>query len=462
MAVIGAVIVPHPPVILPQVGRGREREIQATSDAYRSAAEQVAEWEPDTVVIASPHTVMYADYFHISPGDGAAGDMSGFGAPQAVFRVKYDGEMRDEIIREAQVSGLMAGTLGERDPALDHGVCVPLYFLKEAGVDCPVVRMGLSGFSPLEHYRLGECVARAAEKLSRRTVFVASGDLSHKLREDEPYGFIAEGPVFDEQVTGAMAAGDFMRFLTFEASLCGKAAECGLRSFQIMAGALDGLSVDPQLLSYEGTFGVGYGVAEFAVTGKDGGRKLGDIYEAEERARLTARKEAEDPWVRLARLSLETYVGTGRRLQGLPDGLPAEMEAQAAGTFVSLHLHGQLRGCIGTTAPTTPSVAEEIVRNAVSAGTADPRFPPVEKEELEMLEYNVDVLGAPEPIESAAKLDVKRYGVIVSSGGRRGLLLPDLEGVDTVEEQIDIARRKGSIGENEPYTLERFEVVRHV
>ena len=267
--------------------------------------------------------------------------------------------------------------------------------------------------------------------------------------------------VFDRRVTQAMESGDFLQFLTMDASLCDRAAECGLRSFQIMAGALDGLAVSPALLNYEGTFGVGYGVATFAVTGPDENRRFARQCEEMERARLAERKAAEDPWVRLARLSLETYVRTGKQLDTLPDGLPGEMTGRAAGAFVSLHTHGQLRGCIGTTGPTTASVAWEIVQNAVSACSMDPRFAPVRADELDSLEYSVDVLGVPEPIDSPAQLDVKRYGVIVSCGGRRGLLLPDLEDVDTVEQQIDIARQKGGISAREHYTLERFEVVRH-
>ena len=461
MSIVGAIIVPHPPIIVPTVGRGREAEVQATIDAYHAAAKQVAAWAPEVLIVTSPHTVMYADYFHISPGEGASGNMSAFGAPQAVLNVRYDAELRQELVRQAEAAGIQAGTPGEKDPALDHGTFLPLYFLRDAGVDCPILRIGLSGFSPLEHYRLGQCIARAVDALDRRTVFVASGDLSHKLKDDGPYGYAPEGPVFDRRVTQAMESGDFLQFLTMDASLCDRAAECGLRSFQIMAGALDGLAVSPALLNYEGTFGVGYGVATFAVTGPDENRRFARQCEEMERARLAERKAAEDPWVRLARLSLETYVRTGKQLDTLPDGLPGEMTGRAAGAFVSLHTHGQLRGCIGTTGPTTASVAWEIVQNAVSACSMDPRFAPVRADELDSLEYSVDVLGVPEPIDSPAQLDVKRYGVIVSCGGRRGLLLPDLEDVDTVEQQIDIARQKGGISAREHYTLERFEVVRH-
>ncbi|MBQ9459873.1 MAG: AmmeMemoRadiSam system protein A [Oscillospiraceae bacterium] len=461
MPVPGAIIVPHPPLIIPAVGRGQEREIQSTVEAYRAAARRVKAWEPDVLVVTTPHSVMYADYFHISPGSEARGDMARFGAPRETLAVRYDSQLRDEAIRLARLQGIEAGTLGERDETLDHGTFIPLWFLRGAQVDCPIVRVGLSGFSPLEHYRLGRCFAQAAQTLSRRAVFIASGDLSHKLRPDGPYGFAEEGPVYDEQVTEAMASGDFLRLLTMDGALCDRAAECGQRSFQIMAGALDGLAVESELLSHEGPFGVGYGVAVFTVTGSDPARCFEGAYLDAKRARLAAQKAAEDPWVRLARLSLETFVKTGRRLDALPEGLDAELTKKRAGAFVSLHKDGSLRGCIGTIAPTERSVAWEIVKNAVSACSRDPRFPPVRAQELESLEYSVDVLGEPEPIVSPSQLDVKRYGVIVSCGARRGLLLPDLDGVDTVDKQIEIAREKGGIGALEKYTLERFEVVRH-
>ena len=462
MPMLGAVLTPHPPVLLPEVGRGREKEIAATDRAMRAAAEQVARWKPDVLIVASPHTILYGDYFHISPGEAAVGDMSAFGAPQVRILARYDAALREEIVRRAQQADLKAGFLGQRDPALDHGVLIPLYYLQKAGVSCPIVRMGLSGFSPLAHYRLGQCVAAAVEALGRRAVFVASGDLSHKLKDDGPYGFVPEGPKFDEAVTQTMASGDFLQFLTMNPALCERAAECGLRSFQMMAGALDGQTVQPQLLSHEGPFGVGYAVALFPVTGRDQTRCFAAACEQAQRDRLAARRAGEDAWVRLARLSLETYIRTGSRLETLPEGLPDELTQRAAGAFVSLHLGGRLRGCIGTIAPTQKNVAQEIVRNAVSAGTRDPRFPPVHPEELDALEYSVDVLGAPEPVDSPAQLNPKRYGVIVSCGTRRGLLLPDLDGVDTAAQQIEIAREKGGIRANEPYQLERFEVVRHV
>ena len=166
--------------------------------------------------------------------------------------------------------------------------------------------------------------------------------------------------------------------------------------------------------------------------------------------------------MRLARATVNAWV-VERRRPGLPEDLPEEMLRERAGVFVSLHRDGRLRGCIGTIQATRKNIAEEIVENAISAATRDPRFSPVGPEELETLEISVDVLGDAEKIRSKDELDVKRYGVIVSKGFKRGLLLPNLDGVDTVDEQVAIALRKAGLSEKEKdFEMERFEVVRHV
>lgn len=460
MPVLGAFIVPHPPLIVPQIGKGEERKIQKTIDSYHEVARQIAELAPETIIVTSPHAVLYADYFHISPGTGARGDFRMFGAMDVSFSVRYDEEFVKELEALATEKELEAGTLGERDPNLDHGTMVPLYFINQYYKDYKLVRIGLSGLSVLEHYKLGRFIRETADKLGKRIVFVASGDLSHKLKEDGPYGFAEEGVQFDKDITEAMKKGDFLKFLQFSPDFCEAAAECGLRSFIIMAGALSGLKIEPQFLSYEGTFGVGYGVCAFKIIGEDENRHFDIIFREEQQKIAREKQKNGDAYVRLAKLSLETYIKTGRYVK-LPEGLPEEMTTRRAGVFVSLKKYGELRGCIGTISPVTGCIAEEIIRNAVSAGLEDPRFPPVRKNELADLVYSVDVLSEPEPVSSMDELDVKRYGIIVSSGRKRGLLLPDLENVDTVEKQISIAKRKAGIYNGENIKIERFEVVRH-
>jgi len=455
-----AAIVPHPPIILPEIGRGDERAIRRTINAYREIAKRIRERKPETIVIVSPHATCYADYFHISPGSKARGDFRRFGAPDVKVTARYDEEFVETLSDLAKRAGIPAGTMGERDAALDHGTMIPLVFLAEKELPCEIVRIGLSGLDGVTHYRLGKCIRKTAEQLDRDTVIVASGDLSHKLLEKGPYGFAPEGPVFDEAVTRAMREGDFYSMLTFDPGMCEAAAECGLGSFQIMAGAFDSRGVKSELLSYEGPFGVGYAVAAFEPGDEDEVRAFDVRYQQTERERVSIARSEEDAFVRLARHTVESFVRTGET-PPVPDELPEELTNTRAGVFVTLKERGKLRGCIGTISAVTKCVAEEILRNAVSSCSDDPRFDPVTADELERLTYSVDVLGPTERIDSADALDVKRYGVIVTSGYRKGLLLPNLEGVDTVAEQLRIAKRKAGIPEDERCRMERFEVVRH-
>ena len=460
MPMIASYMVPHPPMIVPQVGRGSEQQIQKTVKAYEAVAAQIAELRPETIIITSPHALLYADYFHISPGKQASGDFGRFRTPDVRFQESYDAELVKKICALADQSGFPAGTLGDRDSRLDHGTMVPLYFVEKYYKDFQLVRTGLSGLSLAEHYTFGQILQQAVNETGRKAVLIASGDLSHKLQTYGPYGFAEEGPAYDRRIMDAAGRAAFGEMLEFDETFCEKAAECGHRSFVIMAGALDGMAVEAKVYSHEDVTGVGYGVCSFRPSGPDESRRFLKQYRASLEEKLRQRHAAEDPFVRLARETIESYV-MKRKTPAVPDWATEEMTQRQAGVFVSIHKDGKLRGCIGTFLPTRENIAREIISNAVSASTRDPRFDPVRPDELKWLEINVDVLSAPERINSKADLDVKKYGVIVSSGSRRGLLLPDLDGVDTVDEQVDIAMRKGGISPKDPVTLERFEVVRH-
>ena len=460
MSIIAAYMVPHPPLIVPEVGRGGEKQINKTSAAYEKAAREIAALKPETIVISSPHATMYADYFHLSPGKSAEGSFAQFHAPQVRFKEEYDTELVKAIEGIAKESGFPAGTQGQRNPELDHGVMVPLYFIRQFYSGFKLVRIGLSGLPLEDHYHLGQMIRQAAEETGRRVVYVASGDLSHKLQEYGPYGFAPEGPQYDERIMDVCGRADFGELFDFDEGFCDRAAECGHRSFVMMSGALDGQAVEAERLSHEDVTGVGYGICSFRPTRPDPSRRFLDIRQAEQEKLVSEKRAQADPFVRLAWQSVESYVRY-RRIMEVPEGLPSELTDRRAGAFVSIHKQGRLRGCIGTISPTRPSLAEEIICNAVSAAARDPRFDPIRPDELKLLEINVDVLGEPEDIASEAELDVKRYGVIVSRGFRRGLLLPDLEGVDTAAQQVEIARRKAGIGPKEKVKLQRFEVVRH-
>ena len=460
MPILAAYMVPHPPMIVPDIGRGSEKQITRTIRAYEAVADEIAALRPETIIISSPHSVLYADYFHVSPGKTAKGDFGRFGASRVSFQETYDHELCGKICELAEAKGFPAGTLGERDRRLDHGTMVPLYFVEQKYRDFRLIRTGLSGLPLADHYAFGQIIREAIEQTGRRTVYIASGDLSHKLQEYGPYGFAPEGPEYDRRIMDVCGRGAFGEMLDFEESFCDKAAECGHRSFVIMAGVLDGLAVEARPLSHEDVTGVGYGICAFRPGAASEERKFLAIWRQKQAQELAKKRAGEDSYVRLARETIEKYV-TAREWNTVPDTAPADMTERKAGVFVSIHEDGRLRGCIGTILPVYRSVAEEIIHNAVSASARDPRFDPTCPDELDKLEINVDVLTAPEKIAGKDELDVKRYGVIVSSGSKRGLLLPDLDGVDTVDEQVDIAMRKGGISPGEKITLERFEVIRH-
>lgn len=459
MSIIKTYIVPHPPLIIPNIGRGEEKQIQKTIESYESIAKEIAELKPDTIVISSPHAPMYSDYFYISSKTPAIGDFNQFGSPEVSFNEELDLELIDEIWRLSEEKNHPAGPVRNAEK-LDHGTMVPLYFIRKYLKYCKIIIVGLSTLPLVDNYKMGQIIKEAVNNLNRKVVYIASGDLSHKLQEYGPYGFSEEGPIYDKRIMEVCNTSNFKELFNFESTFLEKAAECGHRSFTIMAGALDGENVDSKVLSHEDITGVGYGIASFTPKEEQEERKLLNTYLVEEKERLTKDIEESDEYVKLARLTINNYIKYNKIIE-IPDNTSKELLDNKAGVFVSIHKHDTLRGCIGTTGPTTSNIANEIIGNAISAATKDPRFVPITEDELEWLEIKVDVLEQPEKINSKEELDVKKYGVIVKSGFKSGLLLPDLDGIDTVEQQVSIAMQKGGIKKTDDYTLERFKVIRH-
>jgi len=461
-SVCAGYLVPHPPVIVPEVGRGRESEAKSTITSMKTLAADVAALKPDTVVLISPHAPVFSDYVFMYDAPLLEGDLVQFGA-RASVSFEQDGVLRSRIERAMAEAGIPGGPLSTEDKqrrgiadALDHGAVVPLYYLGSEYNDFELVALSSSALDIQSLYLLGKVIRQSAEAEGRRIAVVASGDLSHKVNRESPYGASPEGAEFDRRLIGALAANDTAQVLSIDHRLREKAAECGYRSLVILCGAFDGLDTQIQVLSYEAPFGIGYGVATFKPVGVSGESAL-------DKARSAMKSGNESPHVRLARKTLEEYVTKGE--EPAPNDI-REYEAAGelsgrAGVFVSIKKFGELRGCIGTTEPTKSSIAEEIAQNAISAGTRDPRFPPVTPDEFPYLDYSVDVLGEPEPVSSADELDPSVYGVIVEKDYRRGLLLPDLEGVDTVKMQLSIACRKAGIDPIEEYAISRFTVKRY-
>jgi len=410
--------VPHPPIIVPEVGRGEEKASQKTIEGYDRLANEIVQMKVQTVLIVSPHTLLTEKGMTYLKGSTLSGSFKQFGASQVQLIYKADEKIRETITEQ----------IGETVPVeseLDHGALVPLYFLRRAGWEGKIVVLGMPTKNA-EKY--GRQVGQILNDSDQRCALVASGDLSHRLKEDSPYGFHPSGPKMDNLIVKGLKK-DTSLIRGIPHDLLEEAAQCGYNSLLFALGAREG---EVKVLSYEGPFGVGYLVAE--------------IYRS-------------SPIAGFARECL-TYHLTAQAFDKLIiPGDPLLKEKRSC--FVTLKKEGNLRGCIGTVQPVRENLASEIKHNAISAGTQDPRFRPVAAEELSLLAISVDILGDLEKVSSNDELDPYRYGVVVRRGGRVGLLLPHLEGVDSVEEQVEIAKQKAGILSDEEVGLWRFEVERY-
>ena len=371
----------------------------------------------DTFVILGPN--------HTGKGK-ALSIMTGGSWETPLGGIEIDAELAGQILAASRY-------LEEDDKAhqYEHSIEVQIPFLQYFKKDFRIVPITFSYHSPAAYKEVGREIARAVKDLEREVVIIASSDMTHYEPQES-----AERK--DSKAIEAILDLDedelLRRVDEFGISMCGYAPTVAL-----IAAAKELGATRAELVRYQtsgdttGDYSAVVGYAGIIIKGMS-------------------------PLARLAKMAVETYVRERETPQ--PGELTAEMK-ERAGVFVSIHKLGDLRGCIGTFEPGTENVAEETIANAVSSAARDPRFPPVSPGELKDLTYNVDVLTTPEPVEGRDQLDPKEYGVIVESGLRRGLLLPDLEGVDSVDYQISICRQKAGILPDEPIKLYRFRVKRY-
>lgn len=451
-SLVFAGIAPHPPIMVPEVGGESCVEVQNSIGAMAELTQRVIESGAETVVLISPHAPLEAVAFVAYDGPKLYGDFSTFRAPEATVEAALDAELLSEITRAAEQHNLI--TLRISDADLDHGTAVPLYFLQRNGWNGRVVALGYSFLSDEHHLRFGNCIRQAIATLRRPVAFIASGDLSHRLKPGAPAGFNPEAHRFDEAVVEAIRSCQPYRIATIGQDVRRLAGECGYRSMLVALGVIEDAQPSCEVLSYEGPFGVGYLVAQL-VFGYAG---VPPASSAVDRADETS---AYPDIPALARHTIEAFVREGTVIHPPANAGGSDLSARA-GCFVSIKTRaGDLRGCIGTIDPVKDSLAEEIIANALGAATRDPRFPPVRADELPNLKYSVDVLSAPEPC-TLAELDPKIYGVIVEDeSGRRGLLLPNLEGIKAAKEQVEIASGKAGIPSGSPVKLFRFRADRY-
>ena len=262
MPILASFAVPHPPLIVKEVGKGEEKRVSLTIESYQKIADQIAELKPETIIITSPHTLCFTDYFYISSHSFMKGSFERFGAKEVSFEEEIDLELAEEIEKLSNEKNFPAGRV-DKLVELDHGTMVPLYFIRKKLPKCKIVVIGLSGLSLNKHKELGRIIKEAINHTNRNVVFVASGDLSHKLQEYGPYGYREEGTIYEDRILETMTKGNFNELLDYSDELLYKASECGHPSFTILSGALEGEIIEATFLSNEDTTGVGYGLWTF-------------------------------------------------------------------------------------------------------------------------------------------------------------------------------------------------------
>jgi MEMO1 family protein len=428
--IVAGALVAHPPILLVEVGGVQSERVRATAEAMRQLDGILAQAEADVVIVISPHSPSSMTSLPVRRAAHAAGDLGRFHAPQIRFEADTDVVLANGLVLDGQRAGFSLIWAEQTD--LDHGVVVPLHSLPKTMANKRCVFLGVSGWLL---YRFVEFGAWLHGRLSERSaILIASGDLSHRLTPEAPYGFRPEGQVFDKLVIDALRGHEWERIEGVDPDLVEEAGECGLRPLAILLGAARAAGLVSQVLSYEGPFGVGYPVVAFS----SGALELGPALDIQE----------------LGRRAIDTYLRT-RQLIPPPDPIPANLQAPSA-VFVTLRKHGELRGCVGSVRPIEPTAAHELIRYAVASAIRDPRFDPVRLDEVQHLTITVQLLDPAEPVADISTLDPSRYGIIVRRGDRQALLLPGIEGIDTPEQQIAAVCEKAGIDRHAPLQLQRF------
>lgn len=436
MSIGCATLMCHAPIVVPPIAGPEANRCRHTTEAMRDTARALVAHEPDLIVLISPHTPRRPDSWGIVHAPTLSGSFARFGHPELSYSFLGAPDEASCLADEAQRRGLKTHALG--GVGLDHGALVPLHFVAEAGYLGPVLWVALPFPGTGTEETFGQAIAGASMRLGRCWAVLASGDMSHRLTHDAPAGFDPEARHFDRTFVNHLRNGDLKGAVSIDPELAELAAEDVLQSTQVALGAV-GHPTGTRVFFYEGPFGVGY-------------------CEALLHSDRSPHARVEPPPPLLAQIA---YDAIAHHLAGEPYTPPTVNPPWHAprAVFVTLRSpSGELRGCIGRVDPIEPTLADEIVDCAISAATRDPRVDPLTRGELATLRIEVSVLESPKEVTSVEELDPARYGVIVSQGPKRGVLLPGVEGIHTAQDQLRIALNKAGIAANTPYRIARFTV----
>jgi AMMECR1 domain-containing protein/aromatic ring-opening dioxygenase LigB subunit len=447
MAVHFSALMCHAPIVVPAVGGAEAEPSAATTAAMEEIAQRLVASDPDVVVVISPHTPRLPGAFTVLTSV-VSGNFSRFGVPARDASVAFSGSPAfiADLVAAAAGHGVAVEAVRLRE--LDHGAVVPLWFLGDAGYVGQVVVVGLPDVPTVANLdAFAAAITDAAA--SHKVAFIASGDCSHRLIEGAPSGFDPLAVEFDHALRDALLHGGRAALDAIPDAVRERAAEDAWDTARLGLAVVDDRAIRREVLSYEGPYGVGYLCAVLhddpaaAVTSADELDDAGAGAPRGHRALLDVANDALDAW-----------------LTGRDRAVYVDVDAtDVTGVFVTWRHHGELRGCIGTLALEGAAVDHVVAEYAVAAASRDARFAPVASvDEARWIKPEISLLQASLPVHDLRDLDPKVWGIEVSRGQRRGVLLPDLDGVETVTEQLHNAKSKAGIAVDEDCAIRRFRV----
>ncbi len=430
-------LVPHPPIIVPEIAGERSVAVEKTINAMKDLSGRLVQCQIDTCIVISPHAPRLSRSFGIFQNERLKGDFSAFGRPEINLGFENDMDLTERILEKAEQGEVSVNQLPNSE--LDHGTLVPAWFLEDAGYRGKLCVLSLSNFSDKEHIQLGALLRSVAEQSGKRIALIASGDMSHRLKENAPAGFHPDGKIFDHKFVESLKEGDHHALLSIESNLVKNAGQDVSETTTIALSALEWNLSRRDILSYEGPFGVGYTTAV--------------LWEAEDSPAVIEGRVLPE----LARNALEAYVKDSNMVSypGSPDGYLARKH----GAFVTVwKKNGELRGCIGIMEPTKPNLPEQIIDRAIATARYSAFGRITEKDDLSEFVYEVSVLYSAEPVaDPEEELRPDRFGALmIADSGKRAVLLPGIESIRTPSDQVSSLYRKGSIDPEEPVQLFRF------
>ena len=454
MSIIASYILPHSLDLIPEISGNKTTKLTKTIEFYNKVAEEIATLKPDTIVLASPHAESYLDYFQISNGVTISGSYGN--VPSLNFRFYYDQLLIKEIARIAASNKFRATSEDEEKASLDHGSFTPLYFINKKYQDFKLVRLGVSGLSLLDHYKMGQIIANAAKNTNKRVVFIASGDMSHCLDTNSNYEFKNDAIHYEKLLNNILHNCNFGNLLSIDYKLVKKAESCGYRTFLILAGTLDKKNVSLSFYSHEAPVGTGLGIYAYKVDMEDSSRAFLDLYLAKTALSIKEKRSKFDPYTLIAYSVINQYLNdknTGEKIN-----IPTSMLNNQKGIIISLYEFGSLKARYASIFPKCKNTFEEIKQNALEA-CKNSISASLTKDDLPYLDIIVSEVESLRKISSLDEINSCGDALYIKGNNKEGYAL-SMDFV-TKNSLLIEAKRNAGISSNEKFSIYQIKLINH-